>query len=92
MLNIPMEAVLDSIWGLSGLLEKIALIAMLAGVFLVAWAIVKCFSKQDAELSDICLSKVWRTPWAIFGLALLGLGIALDVLAICVRLSAPGRF
>jgi hypothetical protein len=87
-----MEALLDSIWGLSGLLENIALIAMLAGVFLVAWAVVKSFSKQETEQSDICLSKVWRTGWAASGLALLVIGMLLDVFAIWVRLSAPGLF
>jgi hypothetical protein len=87
-----MEALLDSVWGLSALLEDIALIAMLAGVFLVAWAIVKCFSEQEAEQSDICLSKMWRTRRASSGLALLVIGIVLDVFAIWVRLSAPGRF
>jgi hypothetical protein len=87
-----MKALLDSTWGLSGLLEKAALIAMLAGVFLVAWAIVKCFSKQEIKQSDVCLSKVWRTGWAVFGLALFAGGIAVDVFAICVRLSVPGLF
>ena len=87
-----MDALLDSIWGLSGLLEKIALIAMLAGVFLVAWAVIRCLKKQEAEQGDACLSKVWRTGWAAVGLALLVIGIALDVFAIFVRVSAPGLF
>jgi len=86
-----MEALLDAIWGLSGLLEKFALIAMLAGVILVAWAIVKCFSRQEKEKSGVCLSKVWRTGWAAFGLSIFIIGVAIDVFAICVRLSVPGR-
>lgn len=87
-----MEVLLDSLWGLSNLLEKIALGAMLGGVVLVAWAIIKGLGKQEAERGDVYFSKVWRTGWAAVGLALLVIGFALDIFAIGVRMSAPGFF
>ena len=86
-----MEELLDSLWGLSPLLEKVALIAMLAAVSLITWAFVKHVCKPVIEQNDIRLSNGWR-GWALLGLVLLIIGIALDGFAIWVRLSGPGRF
>ena len=86
-----MEELLDSLWGLSALLENIALVAMLAGVIVVAGAFVKYYCKPDTEQNNLRLSRVWR-GWVALGFALLVIGVALDGFAIWVRVSAPGRF
>lgn len=87
-----MEELLDSLWALSGAMETTALIAMLAGLFLVALAAAKSFRMEETERRDIRRSKPWRTGWGAVGVGLVLFGIVLDAFAIWVRLGPPGRF
>lgn len=87
-----MEELLDSFWALTGAMETAALIAMLAGLFIVAMAATKCFKNEDAETGEARPPKFWRTGWGAVGLGMLLLGGALDAFAIWVRLGPPGRF
>ena len=92
MLRLDMEELLDSLWALSGPMQTAALIAMLAGLLILAIAAARCFKSQQAGTGDVRLAKFWRTGWGAVGLGMLLIGGALDAFAIWVRLGPPGRF
>ena len=85
-----MKNLISITWGLSGALQNFALLAMLSGIFLVAWAIVRYLDENSAA-SGAVLRATWASTGAKFGFALLFFGLMLDTLVIAVRLLLPGR-
>jgi hypothetical protein len=85
------EELLDSLWGVSPILEKASLVAILAGLFVVTFAVVRHFSGPSTNEIRVSNSLRWK-GWLALGLALLVIGMAVDAIAIWVRLSPPGRF
>ena len=85
-----LKTLLSITWGASSALQSFALLAMLSGVFLVAWATVR-YLHENGAVSGAVSRAVWASRGAKIGLALLFFGLALDTLAIAVRLLLPGR-
>jgi hypothetical protein len=77
-------------WGVSGGLQNFALLAILSGILLVAWAIVR-YLHENGGVSGAVSRAAWASTGAKTGFALLFFGLLLDTLAIAVRLLLPGR-
>ena len=86
-----MHALLSATWVLSGAVGKVALVLMLAGIFLIAWGVVHYLGKHSSDIGDKFPHAAWRCARATLGFLLLFCGIALDLLAVGVRLLIPGR-
>jgi hypothetical protein len=85
-----LKTLLSITWGASSALQSFALLAMLSGVFLVAWAIVRYLGENGA-LSGAVSRAAWKSRGAKIGFVLLFFGLALGTLAIAVRMLLPGR-
>ena len=85
-----MHALLSTAWVLSGAVGKVALVLMLAGIFLIAWGVVRYLSKHG-DIDDAFPRAAWRCPRSALGFLLLFCGIGLDLVAVGVRLLIPGR-
>ena len=86
-----MRTLLSITWAVSGAFQNFALLAMLAGVFLVAWAIIRHLNEAGDGVGGALPRAAWGSKGAKIGFALLFLGLALETLAIAVRLLLPGR-
>ena len=86
-----MKSLISTTWALSGAFQNLALLAMLSGIFLVAWAVVRHLSENEDVIRGAMPRTAWGSKGAKIGFALLFSGLALDTLAIAVRLLLPGR-
>ena len=86
-----MKTFISVTWALSGAFQNFALLGMLAGVFLVAWAIIQHLSDAGDGAGGALPRAAWGSKGARIGFALLFSGLALNTLAIVVRLLLPGR-
>jgi hypothetical protein len=86
-----MHTLLSAAWLLSGAVGKVALVLMLAGIFLITWGVVRYLTKHSADVGDAFPRAAWRCPRSALGFFLLFCGIGLDLLAVGVRLLIPGR-
>jgi hypothetical protein len=77
-------------WSVSGALQNFALLAMLSGILLVAWASVR-YLHENGSVSGGVSRAAWASTGAKIGFALLFFGLLLDTLATAVRLLLPGR-
>jgi hypothetical protein len=85
-----MHTLLSAAWLLSGAVGKVALVLMLAGIFMITWGVVRYLSKHG-DTGDAFPRAAWRCRRAALGFFLLFCGIGLDLLAVGVRLLIPGR-
>jgi hypothetical protein len=75
-------------WQLSSAIQNIALLAMLGGVFLATWAIVR--PVNDEGRSSATVPRVaWKSDGTKIGVTLFVFGLVLDMLSIAARLSLP---
>jgi hypothetical protein len=86
-----LKILLSIVWGVSGALQNFALLAMLVGVFLVGWAVVRHLHENEHAVSSAVPRAVWASPGTKIGTTLFFTGLALDTLSIVVRLLLPGR-
>jgi hypothetical protein len=86
-----LKTLISITWGLSGALQNLALLAMLSGVLLVGWVIVRYFHENGDAISGALPRAVWGTSGAKIGFALLIFGLTVDMLSIALRSWLPGR-
>jgi hypothetical protein len=86
-----LKTLISVTWALSGAFQNFALLGMLAGIFLVAWAIVRHLSDVGDGATGALPRAAWGSKGAKIGFALLFSGLALETLSVAVRLLLPGR-
>lgn len=90
-----MRTLLDLAWMFCGLLKYGGLALALAGVVMFGWYFVRAnahAAKQDAHKQDGSENAiVWGGPRAMMGAKVIGLGLAVQLVAFVLMALLPGR-